>query len=379
MESPFFRTPEQRVALARERFFDHGERPRGLVGDGVIQSWERCLRIGLKPQQRPEFEPVTRARALRAVDRSRGLLQAAEPECRQLEATLAGTRCKALLTDRDGIVVAATASGGLAGTLLETAARVGVYLGEPNFGCTAPGVTTYTGAVSCVSGAEHFFGLLAPMHCAAAPVLDRQGRLAAVLDLSLEGQAFAFDALGLVQWTALAIEQRLFMAQSQHDTVLRLHLQPALLVSPLAGLLALDEEGRVLAMNTQAARLLGPPAGGPGDPSAEALLGLAAPALRQRVRHGQPERLQLPNGLAAWVQALRIGAHEAAAPAPAPPDPPLHAAPAPAGHPARLRDAQEDAIAAALARHQGNVSRTARSLGVSRGLVYRHLKRNAGG
>lgn len=375
MESPFFRTPEQRVALARERFFDNGERPRGLVGDGVIQSWERCLRIGLQPHQHPEFEPVTRARALRAVDRSRGLLQAAEPECRQLEATLAGTRCKALLTDRDGIVVAATASGGLAGTLLETAARVGVFLGEPNFGCTAPGVTTYTGALSCVSGAEHFFGMLAPMHCAAAPVLDRHGQLAGVLDLSLEGQAFAFDALALVQWTALAIEQRLFVAQSRHDIVLRLQVQPALLGSPMAGLLALDEDGRVLAMNAQAARLLGPQAAAPGPLSAEALLGLATPALRQRVLHGRPERLLLPNGLAAWVQAARGGPDTMdLTAAPAPPAAPV--SPAPADGPARLRDAQDEAIAAALERHQGNVSRAARSLGVSRGLVYRHLKRS---
>lgn len=367
------------MALARERFFDQGERPRGLVGDSVIQSWERCLRIGLQPHHRPEFEPVSRARALRAVDRNRSLLQAAEPECRQLEATLAGTRCKALLTDREGIVVAATASGGLAGTLLETASRVGVYLGEPNFGCTAPGVTTYTGALSCVSGAEHFFGLLAPMHCAAAPVLDRHGQLAGVLDLSLEGQPFAFDALALVQWTALAIEQRLFLAQSRQDIVLRLQFQPALLGSPMAGLLALDEDGRVQAINAQAARLLGPQALPAAGAAVESLLGLGAAALRGRVMDGQPERLLLPNGLAAWVQAVRLGAPDDAAPAPAPPGPPLGAAPAPVDNPARLRDAQEDAIAAALARHQGNVSRAARSLGVSRGLVYRHLKRNAGG
>jgi hypothetical protein len=39
---PFFTSPEQRVALAHDRYFEHGERPSGLVSEAVLQSWTRC-------------------------------------------------------------------------------------------------------------------------------------------------------------------------------------------------------------------------------------------------------------------------------------------------------------------------------------------------
>jgi transcriptional regulator with PAS, ATPase and Fis domain len=47
---------------------------------------------------------------------------------------------------------------------------------------------------------------------------------------------------------------------------------------------------------------------------------------------------------------------------------------APANNPARLQQVTADAIALALAQHQGNVSAAARTLGVSRNTVYRYTK-----
>jgi transcriptional regulator of acetoin/glycerol metabolism len=53
--------------------------------------------------------------------------------------------------------------------------------------------------------------------------------------------------------------------------------------------------------------------------------------------------------------------------------PPLPAAPC-ADEGARLRAASQELIERTLAACGGNVSRAARELGVSRGLIYRHLK-----
>jgi sigma-54 dependent transcriptional regulator, acetoin dehydrogenase operon transcriptional activator AcoR len=43
-----------------------------------------------------------------------------------------------------------------------------------------------------------------------------------------------------------------------------------------------------------------------------------------------------------------------------------------------LRETEHQAIVQALAEHGGNVSKTARVLGVSRGRVYRHLRADSG-
>ena len=46
--NPFYASPEQRVALARRRFFEDGVRPSGMISEAVIQSWSRCLRTPLE-------------------------------------------------------------------------------------------------------------------------------------------------------------------------------------------------------------------------------------------------------------------------------------------------------------------------------------------
>ena len=54
----FFRTPEQRTALAREQFFEEGIRPSGVVSETVIQSWDRCRQLGYRRDKLPALDPV---------------------------------------------------------------------------------------------------------------------------------------------------------------------------------------------------------------------------------------------------------------------------------------------------------------------------------
>lgn len=355
---PFFNTPAQRTRLARERFFEQGQRPTGIVPEHVIQSWTRCLGAGLAPHQRPEFEPVSRARAKAVLERGQPLLQAAAAELEQLDAMLAGTGCKTLLTDREGIVLHATAPGTGAGALLDTLGRVGVYLGEPNFGSTAPGISVSAGHDSTVAGAEHFFGVLQSLHCAAAPVHDRQGRLVGVLDVSIDGGPFAFDALALVRVCVAGIENRLLAAQSADDLVICLQATPALLGTPLEGRVAVDGGGRVVGINAVAARLLQVAPG--SEHTLESLLGLTGPALDRLRGAALPQAHRLPSGLRLWLSA-------GTAP---------QAAPAVAGG-ATLHAVSDQIVHDTLRACGGNVAQAARTLGVSRGLLYRRLRRSS--
>ncbi|MEZ5702903.1 MAG: hypothetical protein R3E42_14630 [Burkholderiaceae bacterium] len=44
---PFFRTPEQRAALARQRYFDEHASPSGLVSEAVVHSWAAAARSAM--------------------------------------------------------------------------------------------------------------------------------------------------------------------------------------------------------------------------------------------------------------------------------------------------------------------------------------------
>lgn len=375
---PFFNTPESRVALARQRFFERGERPTGLVSEAVIQSWMRCLQQRQRPEGAVEFEPVTASRVQGVLRRNRLLLQVAADEMRELGDALAGTTAGALLVDSQGVVMHSTWERPLVeAPVMNVASRVGVDLSEAAVGTTAPGVVLRCGQAVCVVGAEHFAQGVQRVQCAAAPVRDGLGRLVAVLDLSIEGRSFGFDAAMLVERYARGIENRLLQALAHEQVVVQLQVDAALLAGPWAALVGVGEDGCVAWLNGAAAALLGQTSwwAAPIGLEAEALLGLPLPALRAACDAAVPHRLHLPSGLGVWCRCRRVGdamVDEAPAGLPAtaaaaPPSPPAPA-------PQTLHDADRELVQRTLRDCGGNVSQAARRLGVSRGLVYRHLR-----
>lgn len=378
----FFSTPEQRLALARERFFEEGVRPSGLVCESVIQSWSRCVQARRMPGEAVSFDPVTPSRMHSALARSRLLIESAASELSLLESTLAGTACTVLLTDPDGVIVhVAKPRQNAEEVLLPLAGRVGVNLSEEQIGTNAPGVSARTGQPSVVLGGEHFFGCMRVVHCAAAPIRDVRGRVAGVLDVSVESRPFGFDAAAVVGMHATAIENRLLRAQSAEHIVVHLQTAPGMLGTPLEGLVGVAPDGRAAWINAAAARLLGLSTS-EGMRRADALFGLELAGLAALTRVAEAVPHRLPSGLNVWLiarmqardgaeQVFRLGgAHARVAEAP----PAAPAAPATGASGVTLRDSDRDLIERTVASCDGNVARAARTLGVSRGLVYRRLK-----
>jgi transcriptional regulator of acetoin/glycerol metabolism len=377
--NPFYASTEQRIALARQRYFEEGIRPSGMVSEAVIQSWTRCLQARRDPGHAAEFEPVTPSRVHGALRLNQQLLAAAADEMARLQYTLAGTSGTAMLTDAQGIIIGSTfVQARSHERLMPVTTRIGVNLSEEAVGTTAPGVTARTARPCVVSGAEHYFGNVQAMHCAAAPIHDIRGQLAGVLDLSSEGLPFGFDAASVVGHYAAEIENRLLCAQSTEHLVVRMQIAPNLLDTPMAGLAGLTGDGRLDWVNGAAARLLGlrgHAATAPGG-SAEAHFGVPLSTLMGWSAPAQPQPLHLPNGLMLWVRCDwrsrdgHRGLH-AAASVPVAASAPVVETP---DSTASLRETEHQAIVRALAEHGGNVSRAARALGVSRGRVYRHLR-----
>ncbi|MBN8491852.1 MAG: Fis family transcriptional regulator, partial [Burkholderiales bacterium] len=293
----FFSTPAQRVGLARQRFFDEGQRPAGLVSDAVIQSWTRCTQAARAVGESISFTPVTRSRIDAAISRNRMLLEAGHQDLLQLQQMLAGTGCKVILTDARGIVVHSSPTQAEDGRLMWLAGRVGVDLSEPCVGTAAPGMVLVSGDSCTVRGAEHYFQVNHGMHCAAAPIRDVRGELAAVLDLSCEGREFQFDAMALASLYASAIENRLLIRQSRPFVLLRFQADPQLLFTPMEGLAAVDEAGQLLWTNDAGRSLLQAPQAPRGAASAEQLFGLKLAELVAAARTGQWLWHGLPNGL----------------------------------------------------------------------------------
>lgn len=386
---PFFQTPDQRAALARQRFFEEQQHPAGLVSEAVIRSWGRSRTLGHTSHKMPALDPVNRSALSAALARNRRLLEAAHGDLQQLEAALAGTASRLMLTDANGVIVhASRGSGDPEQKVLDAATRVGVHLAEDVLGTNAPGIVIQTGMACTVQGCEHFYELFGRMRCAAAPIRDVHGRLVGVLDVSTESRAFGFDAAAVVGVYATSIENRLLQAQSDEHLVLHFQAAPALLGTPMEGLAGVDHSGRVVWINATGHSLLGRPSR-QDIATVDELFGHGLPQLLPLCDVPEAQRLQLPSGLGIWVRTtlgLRDGVDfrhavawsAAMPPAPAPEPPPVAGpeapAPAPVAAPS-LAQTQQRLIEDALQANGGNVARTARQLGVSRGLVYRHLRK----
>ncbi|MFN3437013.1 MAG: helix-turn-helix domain-containing protein [Acidovorax sp.] len=381
----FFSTPEQRAALARERFFEEGDQPTGLVNDAVLQSWSRCNAAGKRTGDRITAEPVSSLRLDAALRHSRLLRAAASPGLSRLETALAGTASQILLTNAQGMIICiGQRSPCAAESALPALARLGMDLSESTLGTTAPGIVSATGKGCSVLANEHFNEAILGVQCAAAPIHDVEGRLAGVLDLSVEGRGFGFDAYTLIASYARDIENRLLQLQSDDMLVLAFHADAGLLGTPLEALAGIDGQGTVRWTNGTGARLTGAERGLP----ALDVLGCPLHALVALARHPGPHALRLPNGLAVWCSARLQAPDGAAALTPAPFAPPAQVLPPAAlpeqdstaqpATPLTLEQAQAESIARALESAGGKVARAARALGVSRGVIYRHLQRNQG-
>ena len=406
----FLGSRSARVALARQRFFEEGLLPTGVVTEAVFQSWSRCLRLHRRPCEQAVFEPVTASRAHLALQKNRHLLEAWLEVSPTLETVLGTTSCAAMLTDHTGVIIGACCAGRAHEELMPVATRIGVDLSEEAVGTTAPGVVARTGKPVCVLGPDHFFENVRNMQCAAAPIRDITGSVAGVLDLSSEAIPFNFDAAALAGLYAGAIENRLLIAQSTDHLVIRLQVAEELLDSALVGLVGIDSRGRLAWHNGAARRLLGVQSSAEAHRhDIESSLSLTVSQLASLPAAGAA-MLTLPNGLLVWARAemrspdgLRklvtgspvlvndLAAVETVAPtqvfpsvddaskcesiAAAVVDPSSWPGRPTTNASATLRESDRELISRTLQACDGNVSEAAKSLGVSRNLIYRRLRR----
>ncbi len=387
----FSRTRAERVALARQQFFEEGVRPSGLVGEAVLQSWMRCARAHGDRQRVVAFDAVTSSRLHATLNRNRELLEAARVELQSMESSLAGTDSRVLLTDAQGVIVHATDHPMAAQQpILRKTARIGVNIAESVVGTTAPGIVASTGQAVTVDGAEHYFEILREMRCAAAPIRDVHGRLAAVLDITVESRQFGFDAAEVVALYATSIENRLLQAQSPDQLLLRFQASPALLGTPLEGLAGVAADGQVQWLNAAAARLIGRlPEAGARD--VQHVFGLGLATLLRMTGHEAAQPVRLVSGLGVWLQArlqardgvdfrhavaIAVAVEDTTKPLTDVKKPPAETAAAGiAAADGSLQGHSRKLIEETLAAHGGNIAQAARQLRVSRGTLYRRLKR----
>ena len=226
------------------------------VADWVTQSWLRCLGQGMQPARALGFDIVSAAMQKHHAEANQRLVSAAQPTIEQLGAAIAQTRYFALVTNRDGVVVSAAGAIDKTDRRAQLISRVGANLSESAVGTTAIGATLAQQHTTWLHRGEHFFDDTQCYSCAGAPITGPQGECVGMLDVTGIDVPERPELAHLVASSARTIENALVLAMP-HVLVLHLYWPGQHGGKDTEGLICLDADGAVRALNPVARRMLG--------------------------------------------------------------------------------------------------------------------------
>jgi transcriptional regulator of acetoin/glycerol metabolism len=364
-------SPEQQrlgqIARARRAVMVENRPAREVMLEGwselgwIERSWRRCLANGQRPDQRVAFDVIPAQAARRTEEANHTLLQAARPVLEKLGRAIAHSRYFAILTNAQGVVVDVDGPIDRGDRRARLITRIGVDLSERAVGTTAIGAVLAELRPVWLHRGEHFFDDTSVYSCAGAPLFGPDGDCAGMLDLTGIEVAERPELKHLVSHSARSIENALTLSRP-HALLLRLNWPGRALGDDSDGLVCLDRDGGVVAVNATARQMishLAAPSLGPvhcGD-----LFAMPWEMLFDASEHASPIEVPLWSGLTLQVLPLAAGA---AAPSGIRVDKHLP-----------LKDLETALIRKAVDQARGNVVQAARMLGISRATVYRKLGR----
>lgn len=230
--------------------------PVNNLPDTILRSWHRCTDLGVIEDQIPYAEPLSESELKVLREASGELLPIVEPELDFLGEMFQGTDSVVLLANPNGMILDARGTGQFLDKAGRVALKSGIVWSESERGTNAIGTAIAENALVEVWGNEHFHSKHASLCCTAAPILDHQGRIAGVIDISGDARLPRGYAQGALSRAIREVEHRWLMQSPGQLQRLRFHEKSNHLGSFREGVLLLDGE-IVVGANREAVRWLG--------------------------------------------------------------------------------------------------------------------------
>jgi transcriptional regulator of acetoin/glycerol metabolism len=148
------------AAIARARQLVLQERSpanTGFAAAWLERSWQRCLQLGLQPNQPVHFEVITPTQRAHTQESNQRLLQCAQGIMQGLGKAIANTGYFAILTNAQGIVLDTSGPIDRCDPRAGLITRIGTDLSEQRIGTTAIGSALSELHPVWLHRGEHFF------------------------------------------------------------------------------------------------------------------------------------------------------------------------------------------------------------------------------
>jgi transcriptional regulator of acetoin/glycerol metabolism len=247
-----------RVNQARNRFFDQGTVPNGLMPDVIVRSWQRSRDCGVPVDQQPANLPILNAAKLsEAQEAGKDLIQYSKPVMDNLFEQIRHTSSMVLLTDALGTVLHSLGDPAFVGKASKVSLQPGGVWAEETRGTNAIGTCLVEKTPVVIHRGEHFSTSNHFLTCSAAPIIDPFGHIKGVLDLSSDSRAYQQHTRALVCISAQQIENMMFSRGFSEDFVLHFHRHPQFIGTFYEGIVVFTPQGRLAAANRSALLQLG--------------------------------------------------------------------------------------------------------------------------
>ena len=339
----------------------------GWIAPWIERSWQRCISLGLQPQDVVGFDVISQQQMRRTADANQHLVETARPILEKLGRAIVNTHYFAVLTNADGVVVDVSGAIDRSDRRANNITRIGTDLSERSVGTTAIGSALTDLQPVWLHRGEHFFSDTSHYSCAGAPLFGPNGACVGMLDLTGIDVVERPELKHLVTQSAQRIENALVQREA-HSLTLRLNWPGTRLGSDADGLLCLDEDGWIVAAN-QVARQMVPNLPTPSHASVHvsSVFGMAYELLFDALRRPD-STMEVPLWTGLRLQALPIKRARESLPVRSGPG-----ADSPQRDGLPLKDIEISLIHQAVQQARGNVAEAARALGISRATVYRKL------
>jgi sigma-54 dependent transcriptional regulator, acetoin dehydrogenase operon transcriptional activator AcoR len=245
----------RRVENAWMRLEQQGAPPAELLSADIYGSWMRCISHGLDTLRPPSPEFVSPAVLRQEQQRCSLVRGLALAEMHTLHQQIAGSNFMIAFATGGGLLLDIISDSSFSDASDAACIRAGAVWTENVCGTNGLGTAAYLKKPIVVHGREHFFARYNNLTCVAAPIFAPDGELAGILDASSDCMSRQAHTQALVAMAATQIENGLFREQHRGDVLVAFHNRGEYLHTLSAGLLAVDNEGKILAAN-RAARVL---------------------------------------------------------------------------------------------------------------------------
>ncbi|MHC6178465.1 sigma-54-dependent Fis family transcriptional regulator [Clostridium sp. JNZ X4-2] len=226
------------------------------IDEEISESHKRCIQYGIdkdrvfptKILKDKEFHVV--------VEKNRGLIKVVKPFMKILYKFLKNSGFSLYLTDERGIVLTIIGDK----DIIEEEKKMGIVEGadmsEKSTGTNAIGVALYENCAVQISGEEHFITTYYTWTCSADVIHNGEGSIIGCLNLTGRRQLVHPHTLGLVVASVRYVENQLKVEETQYELFQAHQYMDKVINSISSGILAVDDNGKIRAINNSACDIL---------------------------------------------------------------------------------------------------------------------------